>query len=41
LAEKYDLELPICQAIDKVLHDDLSLDNAINNLLDRPLKQEI
>jgi glycerol-3-phosphate dehydrogenase (NAD(P)+) len=41
LAEKYALDLPICHAIDKVLHDNLSLDDAINNLLDRPLKQEI
>ncbi len=38
LAEKYDVEMPITQAVYQCLHDNLPVDQAIENMLTRPLK---
>lgn len=40
LAERYDLDLPICNAVYSILQGDLSVDKAINILLDRPFSSE-
>lgn len=41
IAQKYGIEMPVCQTIHKVLEGELTLDEAIDALLDRPLKPEI
>lgn len=40
LAEKLGVEMPICQIINQTLHHNLTTENAIKNLLTRPLKPE-
>ena len=41
LARKLNVDLPICSAVNDVLNHSLSIDKAINTLLNRPLKAEI
>ena len=41
LAQKLSVDLPICSAVNDVLNHSLSIDKAINTLLNRPLKAEI
>ncbi len=40
LADKYDLDLPVCEAVATVIAEIWSVDQAIDALLHRPLKQE-
>jgi len=39
LAEKMVVEMPICRAIYKIIHENLSIDSAINELLKRSIKK--
>lgn len=41
LAGKYNIEMPICSAVSKVLENKLSIAEALTELMSRPLKQEI
>lgn len=40
LASKLGVEMPICEAIDKILRSETTVDQAITRLLDRPFKEE-
>lgn len=40
LAKNLGIDMPICQTVNATLHHDLSMDDAIKNLLSRPLKSE-
>ncbi|MCV0426144.1 MAG: NAD(P)-dependent glycerol-3-phosphate dehydrogenase [Roseibium sp.] len=40
LAERYGIELPICATVAKMIDDNLSIDDALNTLMARPLKSE-
>jgi glycerol-3-phosphate dehydrogenase (NAD(P)+) len=39
-ARRYEIEMPICAAVDAILHGGSSLDEAIRALLARPLRRE-
>ena len=39
LAKKLKIDMPICEAVKKTLHDGHSIENTIENLLARPLQQ--
>ncbi len=41
LAERHELELPICAAVAAVLAGDLSIDAAVDRLLSRPFRDEV
>lgn len=41
LAQKLGVEMPICEAVNTVLHQGVSIDDAINDLLSRPLTVEL
>ena len=41
LAERLDVEMPICATVDAILHRGLPLDEAIAELLSRPLRAEL
>lgn len=41
VAKAHNIELPVCETINAVLHDNLSIDGAVTHLLDRPLKEEL
>lgn len=41
LAKKYHLEMPICQAVYDILHEGAGIDDAINELLERPFTEDI
>jgi len=41
LAQKHGLELPICKAVSAVLQEDLSVSDALAQLMSRPLKNEV
>lgn len=40
LAEKHEIEVPICDTVARMIDDDLSIDDALNTLMARPLKAE-
>jgi glycerol-3-phosphate dehydrogenase (NAD(P)+) len=40
LAEKFDIEVPICETVAQMIDEDLSIDDALNTLMARPLKAE-
>ena len=40
LAEKMGVDMPICQAINAILHQGQNIDAAIAGLMDRPLRTE-
>ncbi|KZM50455.1 NAD(P)H-dependent glycerol-3-phosphate dehydrogenase [Labrenzia sp. OB1] len=40
LAEKYDVEVPICETVAQMIDEDLTIDDALNTLMARPLKAE-
>ncbi|POF30469.1 NAD(P)H-dependent glycerol-3-phosphate dehydrogenase [Roseibium marinum] len=40
LAEKYDVEVPICETVARMIDEDLTIDDALNTLMARPLKAE-
>lgn len=40
IAQKYQIEMPICEAVYKVLYENVSVDQAIRNLLQLPLSIE-
>jgi len=40
LARKHGVEMPICEAVDAILSEDLSIDDAIEGLLSRPFRAE-
>lgn len=40
LAKKYDVDMPICNAVHRVLHDNIDIDSAIESLLLRPFNTE-
>lgn len=40
LAEQHDIELPICETVAKMIDENLSIDDALNTLMARPLKSE-
>jgi glycerol-3-phosphate dehydrogenase (NAD(P)+) len=40
LAQKYDVEVPICATVAKMIDEDLTIDDALNTLMARPLKSE-
>lgn len=40
LAEKYDIEMPICLAVHKCLNEGLSLDEVLQEMLNRPIGHE-
>lgn len=40
LAQKYDVDLPICQAIHKCINEEYPLDAMLQEMLNRPLKHE-
>ena len=40
IAERHGVDMPICQAVNAVLNESLSVDQAMNALLARPLKRE-
>ena len=39
-AERHGIEMPICTAVDAILHKGADLDEAIRGLLARPLRRE-
>ncbi len=41
LAEKYQIEMPICAAVSAVLQKQLSVEEALKQLMSRPLKREV
>ena len=41
LAEKYNIEMPICAAVSAVLQKKLSVEDALQQLMSRPLKREV
>lgn len=41
LAERYDVEMPICAAVSAVLQQQLSIKDALRQLMTRPLKREV
>lgn len=41
LAQKLNIDMPICQAVKSILHDNLSIEEVINSLLKRPFTSEI
>lgn len=41
LATKLDVDMPICAAIDQVLNHDAAIDDMLQGLLDRPLRDEV
>lgn len=41
LAHKHGIEMPICQAVNDILTDKITIDEAIDKLLERPLKTEL
>jgi len=41
LARKLDIEMPIAQAVDAILHQGASIDREIEGLLARPFKAEL
>lgn len=40
LAKKHEIELPICETVAKMIDENLSIDDALNTLMARPLKPE-
>lgn len=40
LARKYDVEVPICETVAKMIDEDLTIEDALNTLMARPLKSE-
>ena len=40
LAQKHDIEVPICETVARMINEDLSIDDALNTLMARPLKPE-
>ncbi|WP_299818850.1 NAD(P)H-dependent glycerol-3-phosphate dehydrogenase [uncultured Roseibium sp.] len=40
LAEKYNVEVPICETVAQMIDEDLTIDDALNTLMARPLKAE-
>ncbi len=40
LAEKLEIDMPICQAVNAILHHNQDIDGAIADLMDRPLRPE-
>lgn len=40
LAEKFEIEVPICETVAQMIDEDLSIDDALNTLMARPLKAE-
>ena len=40
LAQRIDVEVPICSAVDKVINDSAEIESVISGLLSRPLKEE-
>lgn len=40
LAQKHDIEVPICETVARMIDEDLSIDEALNTLMARPLKPE-
>lgn len=40
LAEKMDIDMPICQAVNAIIHHGQDIDSTISGLMDRPLKTE-
>ena len=40
LAQRLEVEVPICQAVDEILNRDVAIDQAIEQLLSRPLRDE-
>ena len=41
LAAKLNLDMPICDAVHRILSHDVAIDDVLAGLLDRPLKDEI
>ena len=41
LAEKLDVETPICEAVAAVLAGEITLNTAVDGLLSRPIKSEL
>lgn len=41
LSQKYDIEMPISQAVYKCVHDGVALDEALHDMLNRPIGHEI
>ncbi len=40
LAQKYDVDVPICETVARMIDDNLTIDDALNTLMARPLKAE-
>ena len=40
LAHKLNVEMPICETVNRILFEDLSLSSALNDLMSRPYKEE-
>ncbi|NDC79313.1 MAG: glycerol-3-phosphate dehydrogenase, partial [Chitinophagia bacterium] len=40
LARRLRVEMPICQTVELLIHGELSVDEAIDRLLNRPFKEE-
>ncbi|WP_422378521.1 NAD(P)H-dependent glycerol-3-phosphate dehydrogenase [Roseibium sp.] len=40
LARKYEVDVPICETVAQMIDEDLSIDDALNTLMARPLKSE-
>ena len=40
LAAKQQVEIPICGAVDRILREDVAIDEAMTGLLERPLRDE-
>jgi glycerol-3-phosphate dehydrogenase (NAD(P)+) len=41
LSQKLGVSMPVCETIYKVLYEDLSVDQAVHFLLDRPIREEV
>jgi glycerol-3-phosphate dehydrogenase (NAD(P)+) len=41
LAQEKGVDMPICQAMDEILNHGVSVDAAITEVLDRPIKEEL
>jgi glycerol-3-phosphate dehydrogenase (NAD(P)+) len=41
LAERFQVEMPICRAVDDVVNRDVTIDRAVDDLLRRPFKDEL
>ncbi|WP_299478906.1 NAD(P)H-dependent glycerol-3-phosphate dehydrogenase [uncultured Roseibium sp.] len=40
LAQKHEIDVPICETVARMIDEDLSIDDALNTLMARPLKSE-